>query len=399
MIALAMVATAWPVAWFYNTPGLAPGLMILALSPFIMGFIHLDMRRAQRDNDFRSEGVSTIASEVVGLAGTVGAAFLTHSFTAVLWGLIARSLVMVACSHLMATRRYALAWSREHAPRLARFSAPLMLTGLILFLGGQGDRVLVGREIGFAELGHYSAVLLLIYYPSAALLKFVHAIYLPLIAATRGDPQRRAQVVDRLGGETLLLSLGMAAGFAVVAPSVVVLLYGRAFAQSAQVIAAIGVLQSSRYLVVWPTTVAMAMARTGVVLANNVLRLAAWPAALAGLALTHNLYGIVAGFIAGELVAFSVALIMLNRSEEKDRLAGFGRFATFIAGSAVILGWSYVLGRPSILGVAGLAAISLALFAWIIQSERGTIIAAVAMAQRHLPARLMAPVRRIEPHR
>jgi O-antigen/teichoic acid export membrane protein len=347
-----------------------------------MGFIHLDMRRAQRLNDFRAEGVATIASEIVGLAGTVGAAYLTHSFTAVLWGLIARALVMVGVSHLTATRRYALAYSREHGPRLARFSAPLMLTGLILFLGGQGDRVLVGRWIGFAELGHYSAILLLIYYPAAALLKFVHAIYLPLIAGARNDPARRAQVVDQLGGQTLLLALGMAAGFALVAQVAVVVLYGRAFAQSTLVIAAIGILQSSRYLVVWPTTVAMAMARTGVVLANNVLRLIAWPAAFAGLLITHDLYGIVAGFIFGELVAACVALVMLNRSEQKPRFAGFDRFAVFIAGSAGVLAWTVVVSKPTVVGVAALAVYSAALVAWIIWSERGTIIASLGMARR-----------------
>ena len=164
-IAAAMAAVAWPLAFFYRTPALAPALAVLGLSPLIMGFIHLDMRRAQRENDFRAEGLSTMASEAAGLLGTVLAAYLTHNFTAVLYGLIARSLVLVVCSHLFANRPYGVGYSKEHGPRLGRFSAPLMVTGMILFLAGQGDRVLVGEQkSGFAGLGHrllarHSAVL------------------------------------------------------------------------------------------------------------------------------------------------------------------------------------------------------------------------------------------------
>jgi len=381
-IAVAMAVTAWPVAVFYKAPMLAPALAILGLSPLIMGFIHLDMRRAQRENDFRIESISTIAGETSMLVATVAAAYLTHSFTAVLYGLIVRSLVMVLCSHLFAERTYGLGYSKEHGPRLARFSAPLMVTGLILFLGGQGDRVLVLRNIGFAALGHYSAVILLIYYPSAVIQKYAHAIYLPLIAADRVDPQKRAKVTSALGAQTLLLALGMSAGFALVAPPMVTILYGRAFSQSASIIALIGVLQSSRFLVLWPTTVALAMGRTGIVLANNVLRLVAWPAALVGVAISHDLYGIVAGFIFGEFFGFSAALFMLNRSENNPALQGFDRLAMFVLASAAILGWTQVAARPNLAAAGGLLVLSAILITWIARSEIDTIQDVVLTARR-----------------
>ena len=309
-IAVAMLIFAWPLAWFYKAPQLAPGLAILGLAPLIGGFIHLDMRRAQRDNDFRAEGLSSMISEIAGLLGTVLAAYLTRNFTAVLYGVIARSAVLVICSHIFANRPYGFGYSKDHGPRLARFSAPLMVTGMILFFASQGDRVLVDRNIGFAGLGHYSAVLLLIFYPAGALLKYMHTIYLPQIAATRLDPVKRADVTGSLGSQTLLLGLGMASGFAIVAPLMIPILYGHAFYQPAMIVALIGILQSTRFLVVWPTTVALSMGRSGVVLANNVLRLTAWPAAMAGFALGYGLYGIVVGFIFGELLAIGVALVM-----------------------------------------------------------------------------------------
>jgi O-antigen/teichoic acid export membrane protein len=368
-IAVALAVLAWPIALFYKAPALAPGLAVLGLSPLILGFLHLDMRRSQRHNDFRSEGVGMLASETLGLIATVLAAYFVRNFTAVLYGLIARSAVMVIVSHVLATRPYSIGYSPEHAPRLARFAAPLMANGLTLFLGGQGDRVLVGRQVGFAGLGHYSAVLLLIYSPSAALLSFAHAIYLPSISAARADRFQRDRIASDLGGRTLLLALAMSTGFAIVAPPVVGLLYGRAFSQSALIVALIGILQASRFLAVWPTTVALAMGRNSIILASNIVRLLAWPLAFLGFALVGGLTGVVIGFTAGELAAFATALAMLNRSESHHILYGFNRFFMFIVGSMGAIAWILALDKPTEFSIVALTCITVALVGWISRAE------------------------------
>lgn len=381
-IAAAMEIFAWPMAAYMRAPALGPAIAIFGVSPLINGFRHLDLRRTQRKSDFRIESTSSLTSEAVGLVVTVTAALLTHNFTAVLWGLITRSFVYVLVTHLMSKRPYALGYSRLDAPRLARFSAPLMLNGLMIFLGGQGDRVLVGGRVGFAGLGHYSAVILLIFYPSAVVEKVSHALYLPMIAAARGEPVERARICGVLASRSMLLAVGMSAGFAIVAPFVVTVLYGSRFSLSPLVVALIGILQASRFLTVWPTTVALAMGRSTIVLANNLLRLVAWPAALAGFVVSPNLVGIVAGFIFGEIVAFAVALIMLNRSEQMPPWAGFGRFGVFIAVSLVTLVWTWCIAHPSALAIAGLAAVTFALGAWLVRSEFATLREAVLMVRR-----------------
>jgi O-antigen/teichoic acid export membrane protein len=381
-IAVAMAVFAWPIALFYKAPELAPALAILGISPLIGGFLHLDMRRVQRENDFRAESASSMASEIAGLIATVAAAYFLRNFTAVLYGLIAKSLVLVIFSHIFAKRRYGMAYSREHGPRLGRFSGPLVINGPILFLSGQGDRVVVGSRLGFAALGHYSAILLLIYYPASMVRKYIEAIYLPLIAARRMDVAERSAVAGTLGAQTVLIALAMSAGFALVAPPMVGILYGHRFTQAASIIALIGILQSSRFLIIWPTTVALAMARSGIVLASNILRLVAWPAAFLGVAITGDLYGLVLGFVFGELLAFIVALVMLNRSEKSRLLSDFGRVAIFLAGSACIFAWACLEQKPSISAFCGLAVVTAAIGTWIVRSERATITDAISLARR-----------------
>ncbi len=382
LIAVGLVLSAWPLAYFYNAPQLAPALAAMAVYPLAASFIHLDMKRFQRKNDFRAEAAGSVVSEIAALIATVLAAYLTRSYVAVLFGLVVRSLGLVAVSHILAERKYRLKYYKEHSVRVARFSAPLMLVGLILFFAGQGDRVLVARNIGFAGLGYYSAVILLILYPSGALHGFVHTMYMPVIAGARADATRRSAIIAKFGSETVLLSLSMAAGFAVVAPFAIPILYGNRFQQSVFTVALIGVLQCTRYLSVWPATVGLAMGRSGIVLANNVVRLIAWPAALLGVWLGYGLVGIVLGFIFGELIGAAWALVMVNRSEEKPMLYGFGRFALFIAGAADIIAWAFFAGRFSLAGFGALLVLTAILLAWAVYSQADTIAGAIATARK-----------------
>jgi O-antigen/teichoic acid export membrane protein len=380
-IAIGMGLCAWPVAAFYNAPSLGPALVIFGLAPLIMGFMHLDLRRIQRESDFRSESLCLFFADTTSLVCSVLAAWLTHSFTSVLYGFILRNLIWVICSHVIAARPYQLGYCRQDAGRLARFSAPLMLNGLILFLGGQGDRVLVSRRVGIAALGHYSAVILLIFYPAAVIQKYAHAIYLPLIASERSHPSR-GRSADVLASQTLLLALGMSIGFALVAPFAVSLLYGRAFALPVSTVALIGFLQASRFLSVWPTTVALAQGRSIILLTNNVVRLVAWPAAWTWGYIDGSLAAIVAGFLLGELIAFAVAVLMLNRSQGVALFRGFGRFAGFIGTNIVVLGWTQP-GLP-LWVILILSALTAVVGGIIVRSEFTTIRGSFLMGQRIL---------------
>jgi len=361
MIALALVVFAIPIAAFYGAPRLAVGLAGLALSPLILGFLHLDIRRQQRVQDFRAEAISLIFAESASLAATVIAAWITRDFTAILYGLVTRAVVMVLVSHLRAERGYRLGYSREHAGRLGRFAAPLMLTGLMLFVGTQGDRVVVANLLGFKALGHYSAVLLLIYYPTAMILRYVHSISVPMVAAVRDDPDARNRVGDLLGGQTLLLAIAMCAGFAVVAPIMIPILYGARYAQASLIVGMIGILQTARFMVVWPTTIALSLGHTRTVMLSSLVRILAYPAAFAGLWLVGGLSGVVGGFLSGEMIAISVAVVLVNRDTGRTLLQGFGRLATYGLVCAAVVSWNLIGQIQSpvfILGPVGLSVLA-----------------------------------------
>jgi len=216
----------------------------------------------------------------------------------------------------------------------------------------------------------------------------MHVIFLPMIAAARENVARRDAVSDRLGGQTQLLALGMATGFAVVAPTMVTVLYGAKFTQSALVVGLVGILQTTRFLINWPSTVALSMGRSRTVLVGNLVRLLAYPGAFLGVALVGGLRGVLMGFIAGELIAIAASLGLLNRNMDLLLLSGIDRFAAFILTATAIVGWDIAIERHSIVAEAGLLIASMVLTGWIIRREMPTIREAIALVAQALGRRL-----------
>lgn len=374
LLAGALALTAGFVADLYKAPILAPGLIALGLTQVLLGFQNLDVRRVQRNGDFRPEAVMTLASEVISAIVIGVAAWIVRDHTAVIYGLTARALIMVIVSHVMAERRYGWAFGKADAAAFTRFASPLFLNGVLLFFGSQGDRILVGASLGAEGLGYYSAVILLIYYPAAALSRFVASIHMPQVARTRDDPAKFAREREQLGGRAVLLSTGMLLSFCVAGPIFAPLLYGEAFAQPLPLFAGLALLQAVRLARCWPTTLALGTGDSFTVLASNVVRVVALPLAILGYSTWPSVYAIVGAFIVGELLALATALglewrrrVVVARREfiRSFLFALTGTTAVLISAAAEGRSWSWTAALGAVLVVG------LLLQAW---TERPTLL-------------------------
>lgn len=372
LIAIGLVVLAGPIASLSGAPQLAPEMAVLAVAPLIMGLVHWDYRRQQRESDFRGEGRIVLVAEVASLIVTTAAAWVLRDFTAILYGLVTRALMTVIMSHRVAQRRYGVGYAREYAPRLARFAWPLMINGLLIFIGGQGDRIFISNQIGIAALGHYSAVILLIFYPSGMLMRFMTTTFLPRIATRRADDAAWDRACAALASQTMLIGLAMMFGFVLIAPLAVPILYGPQFGVGWLTIALIAVLQSTRFIRMWPVTLAIGLGMSHIVMVNNAVRMLAFPLAIAGMAWRGGIEGILGGFILAELTAFLVGLVMTNRVLHHRPFKGGMRFLHFLTGAALLVVFVLFQGQGWWAGIAGTAAL---LALWAIRVIRAEWVA------------------------
>jgi len=383
-IASALLIFSGLLASLYHQPELRTPLIVIGLAPLIAGFVHLDLRRAQRTQDFRLESLDILTSETVSLLATATAAFLTHSHNAVIFGLVLRAITLVIVSHVTARRPYRWAFGRAEVARFSAFAMPLFLNGLLLFLGSQGDRLVVGSTLGAAVLGQYSAVLLLAYYPTSMLTRFLAGIHLPQVAAARIEPDKITSARERLASRTQVLTIGIALGFAVVAPIAVPLLYGGKFKEPLLLTTLIGVLQAARFMRVWPTTLAIGAGRSLFVMINNIGRMVGLPMALFAYSQFHTLWAVTIGFTTGELTALLVGLALLYRTGHLEPFREFKRVFLFCVVVALTIAATWFLDDKRYTLAAVSAAAMLPALAVIAVQERATLAEAFGMAERYL---------------
>lgn len=383
--AVLLLVSAGPIAAVFGIELSPMAFYLVALSSLISGFAHRDVRFVQREGNFRPDSITQVAGNFAALAVAVPVAMLTHSHIAIVAGLLARSVVTVVASHVMATRRYEVSWERAYLKRYWNFGWPLLINAPLLFFSAQADRLFISKELGATALGVYSAVLVLVASPSVAILRWLGTIYMPTLAKFYHKTGSFAQKGPVYDYTVLMLTFAllMFVGFATVGYSAVHILYGAKFSSPASLIALIGLLQVFRFLRSWPSTLSLSAAANAGILVSTIIRLVALPIGLAGLYVIGGLSGLVTGFIIGEAVALLVSLLIINHQSGRALDSGVAPTLVFIGVSALVVGAVGLSGQnPLILAAVFAVAATVGIPAMALAVSRDESVAAFGRLRR-----------------
>jgi len=267
---LLLLSADWVAEWF-QVPDEALYFRLVALAPLIRGLWHHGVMVEQRSLRFTKQAALELWGQVVALGVGIGVAWATHSHVAIFAAAITHVSIMSLASHLLAPTRYQLAWDREIAREIKRFSAPLIFAGVLLFIGNQADRFIVGRAFDPTLLGQYSLAVMLTQVPTLGLARVFKSVFLPLLSHARDDAEFRRR---RQTGQIGLLGLSAATLFFYIAfaPWIIRKLYGQEFTIASDIIGWLGVVAAIKILQFLPTQIAMSRSRNGIIAKTNLTR-------------------------------------------------------------------------------------------------------------------------------
>ena len=171
LLALLLLVTAGPLARFMSVPEVAWGFQLMALIPLFQGLMHFDVARAQRDMDFRPLIKVILGAECATLLLIYPLFLVFGDYRTALFALLLQQVLMLAISHVLAERRYRLAFDRAMLMRAFVFGWPLMLDAILMFGIFQGDRLIVANRLGVTDLGLYSLAFMLTFIATTVLAK------------------------------------------------------------------------------------------------------------------------------------------------------------------------------------------------------------------------------------
>ena len=235
-----LVASAVPAATFFGDARLEPILLALAASAALSGLANIGVVDFRRELRFEREFLLQLLPRMVGISVTLGLAFALHSHWALVGGILANRLGIVAMGYVLHPFRPRLSLASWRA--LAGVSAWSWALSLATTLRDRSDSLVIGRVRGPASLGHYAVGMEVATLPSSELVDPICRACMPGFAANRRDSED-AGAADflRVLGMLALLTLPAGLGISLLAGPVIALGFGQAWLPAVPVVQVLGV--------------------------------------------------------------------------------------------------------------------------------------------------------------
>lgn len=227
LVALVFVLAAGLASVLLGEPAVVPVVRVLALGLLLAAAGTTAEALLRRDLNFRRLAINQLASFVIGylLVGVILAVL-----GAGVWSLVAAHLAQstIYSALNVAARPHPVraGWHGRDAGSLLSFGGRVSVISFAEFIGVSLDTLVIGRFAGSAALGQYNRAFLLVNLPLERLMQGLERVLYPAFSRIQGERERLARVYRSALAMAGALLLPTAAGMAVAAEPLVLVVLG-----------------------------------------------------------------------------------------------------------------------------------------------------------------------------
>lgn len=235
------IAVAWPLATLYHEPELVALTMVGSAAVAILGLHSTALYTLRRRLSVGRLTLIEVGAQATSLLIMIPWAYWSPSVWPLVGGALASASFKTVASHrLDVGYRNRLAWDAKSRAALTHFGKWIFGASAVAFVAAQGDRLLLGRFLGVAELGVYSIAVFMSEAVSTVITRITYGVLYPLFSRLRADGNANLRDVyyrSRLALDALALpALG---ALTMLAPWVVHLLYDHRYAAAGWILQAL----------------------------------------------------------------------------------------------------------------------------------------------------------------
>lgn len=301
------------IARFLGIPEMAWAYQVMAVMPLLNALVHFDIYRLNRKMQFWPLILSSGVPALISILAVWPLSLWFGDYRVMLYAIITQGIMAVVTSHLVAERPYRLALNRAVMARSLSFGWPLLVNGILLFLAFQGDKLIVGRELGMEQLAIFAMGFTLTLTPTLVMAKSVQSFFLPQLSAlAEGDSCRfdaLARVVLQAG---ILNGAALVLGTFVFGGPFVSLVLGAKYQALLPLLMWLAVQQALRVFKSGSAAVSFARGQTENAMIANLFRTASLPLAWYVLTRGGDLKMIIWIAIFAETLGFAASLVLLR---------------------------------------------------------------------------------------
>ncbi len=315
-----LLVLADPIAAFFNIPDVAWAFRLMAVVPVLNGLTHMDQDRMKRRMRYMPSILVSVLSMLISLAMVWPLSRVVGDYRVMLYAALAQNVAMMVISHIVAERRYAWVFSRTVIWGSMRFGWPILVNAVLLFIVFNGERVIVGRELGVAALAVFSMAFTLVLTPTLVMEGSAQSFFLPQLSAARDDRDHFVHLSMAVLQCHLLFAALIVAGVAILGAPVIHLLLGPKYAAAIPILTWLALMQGVRVAKGGSSAPTLAFGHSNNGLVASLMRAAllpvAWYVVAVGGELLHVIWlgilGEACGYVAGVLLAHSQLRLSLR---------------------------------------------------------------------------------------
>lgn len=184
-VCAALLALAYPAAWFYGEPRVAAVLAALSIAPLIQGFENIGVVAFRKDLNFRAEFLWVSGRRLANVLIVLPMAYYLRSYWALVAGIVIGRVLGTALSY--AVHPYRPGFSLAAWKDLFSFSKWIVVASGLQFLLQRSPDLIVGRLHGAGALGVYNIAAEIAALPSSELIAPINRVAYPAFAKIASD--------------------------------------------------------------------------------------------------------------------------------------------------------------------------------------------------------------------
>lgn len=339
---VACLLAAYPVALFYHEPQLFALLVVASVAQLVQGLSSTALCTLTRHVQLRNVVLLQIASEIIAAAVAILWAVASPSA----WALVARTVSAAAVyavgSHFIVKQRVHFGWDKSAARDILHFGGWISISTAAFFLGGQGERLILGKFVTAAEIGCFSLALMICTLPAAGVSQLVGQIFLPMLSKTVRT-SRTDTIRDFQRARPFFFALGCVAavGFLTLGKPLVGLVLNSKYAMTGWMLQLLGIRVGFDVFAAPASNLVLAYGKTKYSAAGNTTRLVVM---VTGVYIAFAFFGIREAIIA-LVIAQAVSYFPLLTGIRKLLPEVVGSELRWYAGLLAVLGVAAVLVR------------------------------------------------------
>ncbi|MBB4021505.1 MULTISPECIES: oligosaccharide flippase family protein [Actibacterium] len=302
-----------PLARFLGIPEVIWAYQLMALVPVLNGFTHFDVFRLQRQMIYLPFMMTIFVPALISVLLIWPLDQLYGDYRVMLYAVLAQGVMKLLTSHLAARQRYRLTLDRAVMMRGLSFGWPLLVNSLLLFLVLNGEKLVVGRELGMSQLALLAMGFTLTLTPTLVLARSVQSFFLPQLSAAQDEDERFHDIGAATVEANILNGLIQVAAVALIGPIFVQTVLGPKYEPMIPLLLWLAILHAVRVFKAGPAVVALARAKTDNAMWANLFRAASlavsWYATIQG----YGLIVVIWIATTAELLGFFVSLYLLKK--------------------------------------------------------------------------------------